>query len=903
LLAGEHLQRYVLGLITAAGGGLTLGDLEQLTEQPPFEFELLLGGVFGRSIGSRTGGASTGHPNERVYLFTHETLRLVAEQQFGNSLAAHRDRIHTWADSYRQRGWPADTPQYLLRSYPRMLASAGDLARLVACATDQDRHDRMRDLTDGDALAFTEISTAQQLILAQSDPDLNRLVRLAVQREHLIDRNRNIPAELPAVWAMLGQSTHGETLANSILDPYQRAWALAALAEVVTCSSEPDRAIRLAADAETVAAWISEPKQRATALAWTAVAAAMAGDGDRAARLASEASTVAVRITDPKRRADALVNVTAATTRIGNDDQVAWLARKAKTVGARITKTRLAAGMQAGRVADSYSRACTLTELAAVAADAGEGDQAAQLASEAEAVATSDIHSYRRARGLTELAVAANRAGENGRAIRLASETETVLARLDGEDIPPTIRRSTYGFDFDIFDLDRALAKLAAVAAANCEYKLAETFIARMSDHYPDLRGYAVAELSVTVARGGDHDRAKGLTEQITDDYERTRALLGLAVAANDAGEHDQTSRLIESIIANAALIVQITNNYRLMRAVTELAVAAARGSEYELVKPLIMRIIEHTSPWPTRALEGLDSGVARGVEHQLAEALIMRMTSLEDQVHALIEFAGALNKASKHEQAARLAEEASAIVRADALTEQMFGEKYPSVIHVKPMAKLAVTLARAGKRDQAAQLASEAEALTTRLTYPDESAEVLAWLAVAAAEAGEDDRGARLVEEAKAFTTPIADPPERAQVLARLTMALVGIERISPWRLGTESALPPLRHPHDNSPVMVWARHLLAEALANNSWINCVSELAHIDPLAFGTLADALQERWGLAAAADTEMPAVTNAEITESGADYSPPPQSRVRRITNWLHEGFNRGGGKSLRSWRRR
>ncbi len=122
LLTGEQLQRDVLGLIAAAGGGVTLGDLEQLTEQPPFEIEHLLGGVFGRSVGSRTGTASAGYPDERVYLFTHETLRLVAEQQYGNSLGAYRDRLHTWADTYQQRGWPGDTPHYLLRSYPRMLA-------------------------------------------------------------------------------------------------------------------------------------------------------------------------------------------------------------------------------------------------------------------------------------------------------------------------------------------------------------------------------------------------------------------------------------------------------------------------------------------------------------------------------------------------------------------------------------------------------------------------------------------------------------------------------------------------------------------------------------------------------------------------------------------------------------
>jgi hypothetical protein len=70
---------------------------------PPFEIEHLLGGLFGRSVGSRTQPPTVGRGEERVYLFTHETLRPVAQQQFGNSLAAYRDSLHSWADSYRNR--------------------------------------------------------------------------------------------------------------------------------------------------------------------------------------------------------------------------------------------------------------------------------------------------------------------------------------------------------------------------------------------------------------------------------------------------------------------------------------------------------------------------------------------------------------------------------------------------------------------------------------------------------------------------------------------------------------------------------------------------------------------------------------------------------------------------------
>src|SRR5439155_655476 len=62
-----------------------------------------------------------------VYLLGHEELHNAACHYLGATrLAGYRDRLHAWADTYRAPGdgsqrWPATTPQYLLRGYPRML--------------------------------------------------------------------------------------------------------------------------------------------------------------------------------------------------------------------------------------------------------------------------------------------------------------------------------------------------------------------------------------------------------------------------------------------------------------------------------------------------------------------------------------------------------------------------------------------------------------------------------------------------------------------------------------------------------------------------------------------------------------------------------------------------------------
>ena len=122
-------------------------------------------------------------------------------------LEAYRQRLHTWAEGYIQQGWPIGTPEYLLRGYYRMLQATGDLDRMIACATDAARHDRMLDLTGGDVAALAEVHTALDLIAAHDDPDLVTALRLAHHRDQLTDRNGNIPTDLPAVWASLGQHT------------------------------------------------------------------------------------------------------------------------------------------------------------------------------------------------------------------------------------------------------------------------------------------------------------------------------------------------------------------------------------------------------------------------------------------------------------------------------------------------------------------------------------------------------------------------------------------------------------------------------------------------------------------------------------------------------------------------
>ncbi|HEY6798245.1 MAG TPA: hypothetical protein VI248_26495, partial [Kineosporiaceae bacterium] len=246
LLDGTPTERDLLGLLTAARGGLSGPDLEELTSTPLWEIEKTLHTVAGRTF-TRRGATYTPGTGPEVYLLGHEELQNAATSYLREArLAGYRDRIHAWAGTYRARGWPAGTPEYLLRGYFRLLAALGDLPRLTALAVDTARHDRMLDLTGGDAAALDEIRTTLDLLVAQDTPDLTAALHLAWHRDQLTDRNTHIPTGLPAVWVALGHPQRGQALARSITHPYEQAQALAAVAGALAQAGRHDQAEQIA---------------------------------------------------------------------------------------------------------------------------------------------------------------------------------------------------------------------------------------------------------------------------------------------------------------------------------------------------------------------------------------------------------------------------------------------------------------------------------------------------------------------------------------------------------------------------------------------------------------------------------------------------------------------------------
>ncbi|WP_433047978.1 UvrB/UvrC motif-containing protein [Dactylosporangium sp. CS-033363] len=276
LLHGTPVQAALVGLLVAAGGGLSGNDLAELTDRPLWEVEEILHGPAGRTF-SRRGSRWDPDGGSALYLLAHEQLQVAAGEYLGDRLPAYRETLHAWAQRTRERGWPPGTSEYLLSGYFRMVLATADTPRLLGLALDAARHDRMLDVTDGDSAALAEIVAVQRHLLGDEHRDLTALVRIALRAQQLQDRNSTVPDELPVLWARLGNHVRAEGLAGASPASPTRAEMLRIVACLV-CDGKLGWA-------ESLIPRISDRPQRTVALAVVAVGHAGAGDPARAEAL------------------------------------------------------------------------------------------------------------------------------------------------------------------------------------------------------------------------------------------------------------------------------------------------------------------------------------------------------------------------------------------------------------------------------------------------------------------------------------------------------------------------------------------------------------------------------------------------------------------------------------------
>jgi WD40 repeat protein len=116
----DELAFDCIGLLAAAEGALSVDDLLELATYAGhssryYRIQRIIDSEIARVLEPVGPG-----PIYR-YTFAHDQLRSGSEKKLSYELPAYRQHLQRWADHYRTADWPADTPRYLLDSYPSMI--------------------------------------------------------------------------------------------------------------------------------------------------------------------------------------------------------------------------------------------------------------------------------------------------------------------------------------------------------------------------------------------------------------------------------------------------------------------------------------------------------------------------------------------------------------------------------------------------------------------------------------------------------------------------------------------------------------------------------------------------------------------------------------------------------------
>ncbi|MFD6432087.1 hypothetical protein [Streptomyces venezuelae] len=515
VLEDGGLGRELIGLTVAAGGGLSADDLAELSRSRPRLVERELSAVSGRSFQQRSAHWEAAAPN--VYLLAHEEIQLRAVALLTDDEAAgYRRVLHQWADRYRDAGWPASTPEYLLRGYTQMLDEQGETERLVALACDAARHERLWQVTGADLAGLSEVAASlDQLLRAsrQGRPNIavvSTAVRLAAARDKLHDRMSQVPSNLIALWARLGHTARALSLARAQRDSFDRGSALASIAGILSRTGSLDEAKALAENA-------ASPDDRDRCLEQIAKGIAQAagqhGEALHAARGIEEA--------EPRAKALAAIAVAqaAATGQDGSGDGS----------GSGTTRCVAEAVAAVDQVDNEVTQAPLYGLLIAALSTSGHDHEARALAERVVSLEGWAGPGFRRAQLLAFLAQEMSSAPHLvPRAAALATASAELAAAIDDPDDVPWV-----------------FPHVAAALEATGQHAAAINLVERCLSDPDDIQD-GLSEIAVAAAKAGDTDRALEIAEHLTAPTSRAYVLNTAGGALAKRGHTGRAAQLAE---------------------------------------------------------------------------------------------------------------------------------------------------------------------------------------------------------------------------------------------------------------------------------------------------------------------------------------------------------------------
>lgn len=760
LLHGSPTEQDLLGLLTAAGGGLTAADLAELTGWSEWDVDDHLRAVTGRSFSRRNAHYAPDRSPD-VYLLGHEDLHVKAIDMLGpGRMREYRDRIHDWVRTYRDRQWPAETPEYLLRGYFAMLTAAGDLDSMIRCCTDPNRHDRMLELSGGDGAALAELAATQQVVLAAEEPDLVTMSKLAVHRDHLTGRNKWLPRDLPSLWAGIGHVDRAEALATSFSEGNQRDRALRTTVEAVIRLGDLDRAVDLASA-------ISGIDYYGDALESIIKAAVEGGDLDQARTLVARAEGTFRLVKDAYRQGRAMAALSRSMIRLGDH-------LGAERLAASIADRRFRGEALRAVVESERGDLARATDLARSIEDTRSRGQALQAVVEVE------VDDLDRAQAL---ALSITDSAAQGRVLdtvvrRLVERGELQRASAAAHQIVDTARRgyslvrvagavSGHVLAGQVFDLVLSTARSTTDATAPGQsLTTAVREVIRTDDPEEEAdfltrtgslgtevaamhQGRVLLAAVYAAITAGDLDRADALADSITEVRHRSRALHALTEATLGLGAADRAAGYLDRVEA----LVEFTGHpIRYSQALAWALRAAIAADDRDRVERLFAR-----AETAARALP--DASAQSWALHAVVQAGIA--VGEVDRVRRL---AGSIIDADSRDRAFVLVTRAlvdSDLDQAEALAESISTPGY------RGWALAAVIRAATGRGDvkTARRALHQATAVARRAADATRQSRVLAALIDEVVRTGD-------IGQAEAMADSIAEPGSRSKVLATLSTA-----------------------------------------------------------------------------------------------------------------------------------
>jgi tetratricopeptide (TPR) repeat protein len=688
-LLADRDVRPVLGML-AVGGSMAVEELSEVLHRQGAALDAYDVKMVTRTASARVLSAIP-DGGTQVFGFAHDELRRTTVEELGTAaVVRYRGVLDAWADEYAARGWPDETPDYLLRRYRGVLAADQDHGRLVALPTPP-RIALWQRRTGHDALAVQEISDVLGAVAGADG--LRAACVLAMRRYRLIaltaDRSYTCPAAVPVAWGRLGDWTRAEYLASHIGPSVQ---AYAGLAEVAAGAGDLERFLRLLDAARDPAR--RHPFEWFTArdLALLGRAAGTLGAVDLARDLLHEAETVLRQRADPRetdRRAEALATVAQAYATIGDHGYARQLVAHAERQldglpnrGMRayyLSLIAFASAQVRGAAAavrsfpparDPAYEARVYAAFARAAAEAGDPDEAARMLDLAGGRLPALVQQHSVVYGneelrlrealsaLTEVAAAAVRAGDPDRARRCLRHA-TGSVRLLGYD------RSQ----------DKARTQLATVHELLGDSAAATVLIEQITE--PDAR-LAALTAAARAAREANHPgRAGELFAQSSDlalSIDRPRRQQDepreeLVVALAEAGDPARAERILRAMSSTRlpfwetlALTGAVADAGRLDQAQPLLALAGDDTSLRERMVPL------------------LAAGAGRADRLSLVDELVERWADRDERARILRTAAVGAAEASRFETALRLLTRADEVPKTPAPKGVWLGDQDPAV-------------------------------------------------------------------------------------------------------------------------------------------------------------------------------------------------------------------------------